>query len=44
MGNIPKQPNPTIGKTGEKLEIILLQKILEEIKKLNTSLSTTLTS
>ena len=39
MGNVPKQPNPTIGKTGEKIEVILLQKILEELKKLNTILS-----
>jgi hypothetical protein len=26
---------PTIGKTGEKVEVILLKKILEELKKLN---------
>lgn len=34
-----KQVTPTIGKTGEKQEVILLYKILEELKKLNKILS-----
>lgn len=33
------QVTPTIGKAGEKQEIILLYKILEELKKLNKVLS-----
>ncbi len=36
-----QQPGITIGKTGERQEIILLNKILEELKKMNKILSTT---
>ena len=35
-----QQPNISIGKTGEKQEIILLNKILEELKKLNKTITT----
>ncbi len=33
------QVTPTIGKAGEKQEVILLYKILEELKKLTKTLS-----
>ncbi len=36
-----QQPNITVGQTGERQEIILLNKILEELKKLNKTLTTT---
>ena len=29
---------PTVGKTGEKVEVLLLKKILNELKKLNKNL------
>jgi len=34
----PNQITPAIGKTGEKQEIILLAKILEELRKLNVNI------